>query len=116
MKEKIIKAFEKFESIGLQAKAWKFYGLITPAFFLLVFISFHLMMDSTIAIFYAGWALFILSCLIWWFWTIKVFQSLVDGNKELYSMIKSVAEDVVSVKEDVKQISKPRTKNTRQSK
>jgi hypothetical protein len=116
MKEKLIKAFEKFESIGVQAKAWKFYGLITPTFFLLVLISFHLMMDNTTTIIYAGWTLFILSCLVWWVWTIKVFQSLINGNKELYTMIKSVAEDVVSVKEDVKQISKPTRKNTRQSK
>jgi hypothetical protein len=39
MKEKITKLFE---NINLQARAWKFYGIFTPLFFLLIFISFHL--------------------------------------------------------------------------
>jgi hypothetical protein len=113
MKEKITKLFE---NINLQARAWKFYGIFTPLFFLLIFISFHLIENDTVTLIYTGWTLFILSCLVWWFWTIKVFQALVEGNKELYSMIKSIGDDVVAVKEDVKQISKTSTKDTRQSK
>lgn len=116
MKAKITQAFEKFESLGLQARTWKFYGIITPAFFLIVFISFHFMTEETLNVMIAGWVLFIVSCLIWWFWTIRIFQALMSSNKELYMMIKSVAEDVGSVKNEVKDISKNNNKNRRQSK
>ncbi len=116
MTGKIKTLFEKFELYGLQAKTWKFYGVITPAFFILVFISFHLMTENNMNIMIAGWVLFILSCLVWWFWTIRILQSLMSGNIELYNMIKSLAEDIYEVKTDVKDISKIKKKNTRQSK
>jgi hypothetical protein len=116
VKEKIIEIFKQFEKIGLQAKVWKFYGIITPAFFVIVFLSFHFMTNQTLNLIILGWVLFIVSCLIWWFWTIKIFQSLIDSNKLLFKMVKSVAEDVVEVKENINELSKNKNKNTRQSK
>jgi ABC-type bacteriocin/lantibiotic exporter with double-glycine peptidase domain len=116
VKEKILEIFERFEKIGLQAKAWKFYGIITPSFFVIVFLSFHFMTNQTLNLIILGWVLFILSCLVWWFWTIRIFQSLMTSNKELYSMIKSVAEDVIEVKKNVHSLSKVADKNVRQSK
>lgn len=116
MKEKIKTIFGKFESYGQQATAWKFYGVITPIFFIIVFLSFNLMTDSSYDIMILGWVLFIVSCLLWWFWTIKILQSLMSSNIELYDMIKNLLGEISEVKTDVKELSKVNRKNTRQSK
>lgn len=116
MKKRIIEIFEKFESYAQQATAWKFYGVITPIFFIIVFLSFHLMTDSSYNIMILGWVLFIVSCLLWWFWTIKILQTLMSSNIELYNMIKTLLSDVNEVKSEVKDISNLNKENHRQSK
>lgn len=108
--------FERFERIGVQAKAWKFYGILTPIFFGLVFFEFHLMLGSDTNIIFLGWALFIITCLIWWFWTIRIFQAVIESQKTIHVMVITVAKDVSEVREDIKKISEPTTKKTRQSK
>jgi hypothetical protein len=108
--------FEKFEKVGVQARAWKFYGILTPIFFGLVFFEFHLMTNQIPNIVLLGWVLFIITCLIWWFWTIRIFQTIIESQKTIHVMVVTVAKDISDVKEDVKQISKPKTKNSRQSK
>lgn len=96
------KIIEKFERIGVQATAWKFYGVITPLFFLLVFTAFHYMTDQSIDLMIFGWVLFMATCLIWWFWTIKIFQLLLESHKELFIIIKKVHEEVHLVKKDIR--------------
>lgn len=100
------KILEKFENLGTQASAWKFYGIITPVFFLIIFISFHFMLDQTAAIMIGGWFLFIITCLVWWFWTLKIFQELMHSHKEFYMLLKNMSDEISKVKDDVKSITK----------
>jgi Flp pilus assembly protein TadB len=100
------KLLEKFEQLGAQASAWKFYGIITPAFFLVIFIAFHFILNQTMTVMIIGWFLFVITCLIWWLWTLKIFQSLLISHKEFYTLLKQMSEEISHVKTDIKKISK----------
>jgi hypothetical protein len=106
----------KFEKIAVQAKAWKFYGIITPTFFGIAFFSFHLMTDQSMNMMILGWSLFIISCLVWWFWTIKIFQTIIESQIDIHDKVLDVAKEISEVKSNVQEISKSNTKKPRQSK
>lgn len=110
------KLLTKLENIALQAQGWKMYGVITPVFFLIIFLSFHLIENTTYWIMVGGWTLFLITCVIWWFWTIRIFVALSDSHMEMLKMMSEVAKDMTLVKEDVKIMSEIEQKRNRQSK
>ena len=113
MKEYLIK---QLKNINLKIKFWKVYGLMALLFFGVLLLSSYFMTSEILNFIILGWVLFITSCIVWWIWTIRIFQNLMNNNEELYVMIKSVASDVVILKENINELSKNKNKNTRQSK
>jgi hypothetical protein len=113
MKEYLIK---QLKNISLKIKFWKVYGLTASLFFSVLLLSGYFMTSEILNFIILGWVLFITSCIVWWIWTIRIFQNLMNNNEELYVMIKSVASDVVILKENINELSKNKNKNTRQSK
>jgi len=107
---------KKLENITLQAQGWKMYGVITPIFFIIIFFSFHLIENNTHSIMIGGWVLFFVTCLIWWFWTIRIFVALSDSHLEMLKTMAEVAKDMTLIKEDVQIISKIEQERDRQSK
>jgi uncharacterized membrane protein len=108
--------YKKLENIALQAQGWKMYGVITPVFFIIIFFSFHLIENNAYWIMVGGWALFFITCLIWWFWTIRIFVALSDSHLEMLRIMSDVSKDMYEVKQDVKIMSEIEQKRNRQSK
>lgn len=96
---------QKIEKIINQAKMWAIYGRLIPFVSMLSALALYLITSSvSIIIFYLSWIVFIITCLIWWFWVIK---SLVEISQMFCNVVKIVNEihsELIDVRNNVKSL------------
>lgn len=94
---------QRIEIIIKQAKVWALYGKAIPFFMIITLIALYLI-NSTVSAFvlYASWSVFIIVCLVWWFWVIKVLLEITNMFQTVITMIREIRKDLNVVHDDIK--------------
>lgn len=94
---------QRIELIIKQARVWALYGKTIPFFMILSAISLYLInADVSPVVLYLSWSVFIIVCLIWWFWVIKVLLEITQMFQTVISMIREIRSNLIVVRDDIK--------------
>lgn len=99
---------QKIETIIKQAKLWSIYGRLIPFVAVLSGISLYLINSSaSVFVLFVSWGLFILTCLLWWFWVIKTLVEITQMFYNVVTMIGDVRFEINDVRTDIKYLENP---------
>lgn len=94
---------QRIELIIRQATMWSLYGKAIPFFMIISAISLYLINSGVSPfVFYCSWAVFIIVCLIWWVWVIKVLTEITRMFQTVIAMIREIRKELSVVHKDIK--------------
>ena len=95
----------KIETIIKQARMWSIYGRLIPFVGMLAGLSLYLI-NSTVSliVLYISWFIFIITCLIWWFWVIKTLVEITHMFQNIVTMITTIRLEIHDVRTNVKSL------------